>query len=79
MFDDDYGLGGMGATSSVLRGLSESLAHVILVNHGDQALPLMRTVIARQISGRYRHGEAGWPMNRDPFASPSYRLNLSLY
>lgn len=43
---------------NVLRGLSEDLAHVILVNHGDQALPLMRTVIARQISGRYEHGEA---------------------
>lgn len=57
MFDDDYGLGGMGATINVLRGLSEDLAHVILVNHGDQALPLMRTVIARQISGRYEHGE----------------------
>lgn len=49
MFDDDYGLGGMGSTINVLRALSEDLAAAIVERHGDASADMLRRVLAGQL------------------------------
>lgn len=49
-FDDDYGLGGMGATINLLRVLSEDLATAIVERHGQHSADLLRRVLASQLA-----------------------------
>lgn len=49
MFEDEYGIGGMGSTLNVLRVLTEDLAGVIVDIHGDAAAGLVRQILAQQL------------------------------
>ncbi|MBD3942810.1 hypothetical protein IF188_14005 [Microbacterium sp. NEAU-LLC] len=48
--DDDYGLGELGSLINVLRVLSEDLAGILVDTHGDNAAPLMRSLLASQLA-----------------------------
>jgi len=50
MFDDDYGLGSMGATINALRVLTEDLAGVLIDAHGDRAADAVRRLLAQQLA-----------------------------
>lgn len=50
-FDDDYGIGGMGSTINVLRGLAEDLGAAIIDRQGqEQGVALMQQILAQELS-----------------------------